>query len=208
VPAPAPVAEAAKPPPPPAENWRVKVFRWTGLTIPSARSLKPFLEQMAQNSALASFLAPHIREVYFRLRRNNNPFLPILAQGAVEANFAMLSAMAAGAGQAGARFAVLFLPSRFFFEDAVYDAYSQGGKAFPARNYQNYLARPACEKLRLRCLDPFDILLKRNLEGLVFPIDGHYNPRGATLVAAFAAGAVTSMLGPPPRDEKPRPAPR
>ena len=64
---------------------------------------------------------------------------------------------------------------------------------------------PLCRRYGIACFDPFEMLVARNREGLVFPVDGHYNPRGARLIAGFAADAVAGLLGAPARDEKPRP---
>jgi lysophospholipase L1-like esterase len=179
-----------------AVRWRLRFYEWTGIAIPRLRALKPFLEALSMNSALASFLLPHIRGIYFRLRSDNNPFLPFIRDKVPESNFLILFDIKRRVEARGGRFAVVLMASRFFVEDSVYRIYSQGGRAFPERNYQGYIARPQCERFRITCFDTFDVLQKHNREGVIFPIDGHYNERGARLVGDFLARSIAPLLKP------------
>ncbi len=175
-------------------GWRIKLFENTGIAVPRFKALKPFMLELSMISALASFLMPHIRGVYFALRSDNNPILPLIENGVPERNFWLLWGMKRKAEARGLRFAVVMLPSRYFFEDEVYRVYSQNGAAYPVRNYQGHITRPLCARFRITCFDPFDLLVRRNREGLVFPIDGHYNQRGAGLIGDFVADLVAPML--------------
>lgn len=192
---PAGAKPGADPSPPQRDiPWRIWLYERTGVVIPRATALKPFLEGLAKVSALGSFLLPHIRGIYFRLRDNPDPFAEMIRDRVPESNFLLLDDMKRSAEAKRLRFAVLLLPSRFFVEDEVYRIYSQGGRAFPARNYQGHIARPLCERFGIACLDPFEVLKRHNAEGVVFPFDGHYNPRGAKLIGAFVADALAPMI--------------
>ena len=179
-----------------AIRWRLWLYEQTGIVIPRWRALKPFLLALSEISALTSFLLPHLRWLYFQYRSDNNPFLRLIADKVPEHNFRVLDDMKRRVEARGGRFAVVFMPSRFFVEDALYKNYSQDGRAFPARNYQAYIARPLCARLRITCFDTFEVLQHHNREGVFFPIDGHYNAQGARLIGDHVARSIVPLLKP------------
>ena len=84
----------------------------------------------------------------------------------------------------------MLLPNRLLFDDYYYRSYSQGGRVFPARDFMMYLARPRCARLGLECVSMFDALATDVRDRHTFAFDGHFNARGAELIAV----ALTDLI--------------
>ena len=190
-------AGAAVPATQTAPSWRLRLFEATGVAIPRFLDVGQFVLDLSRNSALGSLLAPRLRTLYYRVRADSNAFAPLFAAGVARRNFQLLADMKRRAAGAGLGFAVVFLPNRLFFDDDLYAAYSQDGRAFPARNYLAHAALPLCRDFAIRCIDTFDALHARWRDRPAWPVDGHYAPLGARLVGETAAAAVLPLLAGP-----------
>ena len=178
----------------PATAARVRLYDYTGVVIPPFQDLQQFAEALALNSALASFLVPRLRALWHRWRPKT-PFPELLAAQVPDANFWLLFNMKEEAKARGIAFAVVLLPERYFIDDAMYHAYSGGGRFFPERNYMGYIAQPLCRSFDISCIDPFEALVEHHRrEPVTFHVDGHYNPAGAAVVAAVLARELKSFL--------------
>jgi hypothetical protein len=189
----APARDAARPAPTPAPEddsataARVRLYDYTGIVIPPFQGMKELAEGLAANSALASFVWPRLRSLWHRWRAST-PLIQIVEGRVPEANFWLLYDMKQRAAGRGLDFTVVLLPERYFIDDALYHAYSGGGRFFPERNYMGYLARPLCQSFAISCVDPFDALYEHHRhEPVTFRFDGHYNERGAAVVADVVA---------------------
>lgn len=175
-------------------SWRLRLFRATGIAVPRFRDVGQFALDLSRNSALGTLVASRLRTLYYRFRTDNNPFAPLFAAGVAERNFALVADMKRRAEGRGLRFMVVLLPNRLFFDDRLYAAYSQDGRAFPARNYQAHVALPLCRRLGLRCIDTFDALHARWRDRPAYPVDGHYAPLGAQIIGGVVAAALAPVL--------------
>ena len=110
--------------------------------------------------------------------------------GVPEANFLMMRQIADLIRPQGARLAVVLLPERMFFEDAPFAVYSVNGRDFPTPDYQAGVALPLCRAAGIPCLNAFPLLHDHHREGLVFPVDGHFNAKGAALIGPWLAGEL------------------
>ena len=189
-------AAGGQPAPPPGTSWRLRLYRATGIAVPHFRDVGQFALDISRNSALLSLVASHLRTLYYRWRTDNNAYRPLAESGVPESNFELLAGMQRRARAAGAGFAVIFLPERFYFDDDLYRVYSQGGRAFPAQDYMAYLARPLCARYAIRCVNTFDALHRHYRDIMAYPVDGHYAPAGAARIGAVAVQAVLPLLGP------------
>jgi len=193
------LAEPANPPgetpaPDTATAARVRLYDYTGVVLPPLQNAKQFAEALAANSALASLLMPRLRALWHRWRPGT-PLTQIVEGQVPDANFWLLYDMKERARRRGVGLAVVLLPERYFIDDALYLAYSGGGRFFPERNYMAYLARPLCRSFDIPCIDPFDALTERHRnKPVTFAIDGHYNTVGADVVAGVVAKEITDLL--------------
>ncbi len=178
----------------PATVARVRLYDYTGIVLPPLQDAKQLAEALAANSALAAFLMPRLRALWHRWRPAT-PLTQIIEGQVPEANFWLLYDMKQRAKARGISFAVVLLPERYFIDDALYHAYSGGGRFFPERNYMGYIARPLCRSFEIVCIDPFDALAEHHRrEPVTFLVDGHYNPVGANVVASVLAREVANLL--------------
>jgi hypothetical protein len=176
-------------------EWRLRVFETTKLIIPTTENMKAFVIGLSANSALATFLLPHARALYYRLRPTANPYQHFIDLDMPRKNFWFLHAMRDKTEALGARFVVVFLPDRLFFDDAAYRLYSRDGAVIAPQNYMAALALPLCREFRFQCIDTFDVLHRHHKERLSFRHDGHFTPRAAALIADELAGPLTALLG-------------
>jgi len=165
---------------------RVVLFDATGIALPPFQDLKSFAESLSNISALMHFLYPRAKAIYYRYR-SVRPLDAIMDGKVPEANFYLLSEMAALARDRGASFTVLSLPDKIFFEDQAYAVYSVNGRDFPQQNYPGYLIQPLCQQNNIACLDVFDVLHQHQFDPVAYGQDGHYNPQGARVIAAWLA---------------------
>lgn len=173
---------------------RVRLYDYTGIVLPPLQDAKQFAEALAANSALASFLMPRLRALWQRWRPAT-PLTQVVEGQVPEANFWLLYDMKERARARDIGFAVVLLPERYFIDDTLYEAYSGGGRFFPERNYMGHLARPLCRSFGIPCIDPFDALTEHHRrEPVTFRVDGHYNPRGAAVIAEIVARQLDSLL--------------
>lgn len=180
-----------------AAEWRIRLYQRTGFVMPQIEDLKGFLIGLADNSALASYLLPHARALYYRLRPIRNPYQPFLDAEIPRKNFWLLEGMRADAKWHGASFLVVLLPFRIFFEDATWRLYSRDGQIMAPQNYMAALALPLCAEFRISCVDTFPILHRHQKEGMAFAQDGHYTAKAATLIAAEVAPALADLMREP-----------
>jgi lysophospholipase L1-like esterase len=180
-----------------AARARVRIYDFTGVLVPQFQSVKTFLDTLSQSSALVNTLYPRAKAIYYRLR-SHSPVADLVKAGVPEANFLMIRQMNDIAREHGARFVVVLLPERQFFDDQAFDTYSVHGRDYPTNDYQYALVRPSCEALKIECLNPFALLREHQKEGLVFPVDGHYNAKGTALIGPW----VADRLFPEATDEK------
>jgi len=172
---------------------RVRLYDYTGIVVPPFQDIQHFAAMLAVNSALASFLVPRLRGLWQRWRPST-PLTQVVEGQVPDVNFLLLRHMKERAEPRGVGFGVVLLPERYFIDDAMYEAYSGGGRFFPERNYMNYLARPLCRSLEIRCIDPFEALVSgHRREPVTFRVDGHYNARGAAIIADVVAGQIGSL---------------
>jgi lysophospholipase L1-like esterase len=173
---------------------RIRLYDYTGIVLPPLQDAKQFAEALAANSALASFFMPRLRALWHRWRPAT-PLTQVVEGHVPEANFWLLYDMKERANAQGVGFAVVLLPERYFIDDAMYHAYSGGGRFFPERNYMGYIAQPLCRSFDISCIDPFEALVEHHRrEPVTFHVDGHYNPAGAAVVAAVLARELKSFL--------------
>lgn len=165
---------------------RVVLFDTTGIALPPFQDMKSFAESLSNTSALMHFLYPRAKAIHYRYR-SVRPLDAIVEGKVPEANFYLLSEMAALARDRGASFAVLSLPDKIFFEDAAYAVYSVNGRDFPQQNYPGYVIQPLCRRNNITCLDAFDILHQHQHDPVAYAQDGHYNPQGARVIARWLA---------------------
>ena len=178
----------------PATAARVRLYDYTGIVLPPLQDAKQLAEALAANSALAAFLMPRLRALWQRWRPAT-PLTQIIEGQVPEANFWLLYDMKERSKARGIGFAVVLLPERYFIDDALYHAYSGGGRFFPERNYMGHIAKPLCRSFEIACIDPFDALVDHNRrEPVTYRIDGHYNPAGATAVATVVAREIENLL--------------
>lgn len=163
-------------------TWRYEVYQRTGILVPVFSSLTGFAESLTYTSALAGILVPRLRMIYYRFRPSDT-FASKLDPARVERNVKLLSILDAELKKTGARMIVYQLPNRLFFDDSYYGAYSAGGAAFPQQDYMSYLVAPLCRQFGLDCMTAFDALKTPGPDDNTFRFDGHYNPKGAALVA-------------------------
>lgn len=168
---------------------RVRLYDFTGVLVPQFQDIKTFLDTLSQSSALAGLLYPRAKAIYYRLR-SRTPVADLVTAGVPEANFLMIRQMSEIAAAQGSRMVVTLLPERMFFEDEAFAIYSVQGRDFPTADYQNALIRPHCQEHAVTCLNAFPLLHNHYREGLVFPVDGHYNARGAALIGAWLVGEL------------------
>ncbi|ARJ65579.1 hypothetical protein WV31_07875 [Magnetospirillum sp. ME-1] len=172
-----------------AARARVRFYDFTGVLVPQFQDVKTFLDALSQSSALVGVLYPRAKAIYYRLR-SHSPVTDLVAAGVPEANFLMIRQMSEIAASRGSRMVVVLLPERMFFEDEAFALYSVNGRDFPTADYQEALARPHCQTHAVQCLNAFPLLHDHYREGLVFPVDGHYNARGAALIGGWLAGEL------------------
>ncbi len=165
---------------------RIRIYDFTGIRVPQFQSIKTTLDTLSQSSALVATLYPRAKAIYYRFR-SHSPVADLVKAGVPEANFLMVRQIFDIVSARGARFVLTLLPERMFFEDALFATYSVQGRDFPTADYQAALALPHCQALGIRCLNAFPLLHKHQAEGLVFPVDGHYNPKGAALLGPWLA---------------------
>lgn len=168
---------------------RVVFYDITGIAVPPLQDLKTVLEFLSHNSALAHFIYPRVKAIYYRYRKFR-PLDAIVAGKVPEANFFLLSKIQDVVSARGAALTVLSLPDKIFFEDAAYAVYSVNGRDFPQQNYPGYLITPLCQKFNIRCLDSFEILNQHQNDPVAYVEDGHYNPQGARIIAHWLAPRV------------------
>lgn len=168
---------------------RVVLYDMTGIAVPPLQDLKTVLEFLSNNSALAHFIYPRAKAIYYR-NRIIRPLETIIAGKVPEANFFMLSQIQEILRSRGATLTVLSLPDKIFFEDAAYAIYSVNGRDFPQQNYPGYLIAPLCQTFQIRCLDSFDVLHHHQNDPVAYAEDGHYNPRGAQVIAQWLAPRI------------------
>lgn len=178
-----------------ADEWRIKLYRSTGFVMPRMENLKAFFIRLADGSALANYLLPHARALYYRVRPAKNPYQPFLDADIPRKNFWLLEDMRAEAQRRGAGFVVVLLPFRIFFEDAAWRLYSRNGQVMSPQNYMAALALPLCAEFRIRCIDTFPGLHRRHKEGMAFAQDGHYTAKAAVLIADEIAPVLADFLG-------------
>lgn len=170
---------------------RVVLYDITGIAVPPLQDLKTVLEFLSNNSAVAHFIYPRAKAIYYR-NRTVRPLEAIVAGKVPEANFFMLSQIQEIVRSRGATLTVMSLPDKIFFEDAAYAVYSVNGRDFPQQNYPGYLIAPLCQKFQIRCLDSFDVLHQHQNDPVAYVEDGHYNPRGAQVIAQWLAPRIGS----------------
>ncbi|MCA1907397.1 MAG: hypothetical protein LDL39_03455 [Magnetospirillum sp.] len=169
---------------------RVALYDATGIILPDLQNLKTVLDSLSNTSALANFIYPRAKAIYYR-NRSSRPLDAIIEAKVPEANFYLLSEMQAIVQARGASFTVLSLPDKIFFEDSAYAVYSVNGKDFPEQNFPGHVIMPLCEKFEIRCLDSFDVLRQHQDDPVAYVKDGHYNPKGAIVIAHWLASVVT-----------------
>jgi lysophospholipase L1-like esterase len=168
---------------------RVRLYDFTGIRVPRFQSLKTVLDTLSQESALVSTLYPRAKAIYYRLR-SHSPVGDLVKAGVPEANFLMMRQIAGLIAPTGARLVVVLLPERIFFEDGPFAVYSVSGRDFPTQDYQAALAQPLCRDAGITCVNAFPLLHDHHSDGLVFPVDGHFNAKGAALIGEWLAGAL------------------
>lgn len=168
---------------------RVRFYDFTGIMVPRFQSVKSVLDTMSQNSALVATLYPRAKAIYYRWR-DHSPVADLVKAGVPEANFLMMRQIAELVAPSGARLVTVLLPERMFFEDQAFAAYSVNGRDFPTPDYQAALALPLCQAAGITCLNAFPPLHDHHREGLVFPVDGHFNAKGAALIGRWLAGEL------------------
>ncbi|KIL98965.1 hypothetical protein CCC_02415 [Paramagnetospirillum magnetotacticum MS-1] len=168
---------------------RVRIYDFTGIRVPRFQNLKTFLDTLSQESALVSTLYPRAKAIYYRLR-DHSPVADLVKAGVPEANFLMMRQIAELIAPTGARLVVVLLPERMFFEDGPFAVYSVNGRDFPTPDYQAALALPLCKDAAITCLNAFPLLHDHHREGLVFPVDGHFNAKGAVLIGDWLASEL------------------
>jgi len=164
------------------ETWRYRFYRASGILVPSISSFKAFAESLRYSSVLARIAMARVRLLYYRLRAGD-AFVRKLDPDAVAANMEMLSILNVAVAAKGGRMMVYLLSNRLFFDETYYEAYSKGGKSFPAQDYMDYLTAPYCARLGMTCVSNFDGLATPGPDTYTFPFDGHYNEAGASAVA-------------------------
>ncbi len=172
---------------------RVALYNATGLILPPLQDLKTTLEFLSNTSALMHFVYPRAKAIYYRYR-TVRALDQIMAAKVPEANFYLLAEIQKIVHDRGASFTVLSLPDKIFFEDPAYAIYSVNGRDFPQQNYPGYVIAPLCKKFEIRCLDSFDILHQHQNDPVAYAGDGHYNPRGAQVIAQW----LSTQLAPAP----------
>lgn len=170
---------------------RIRLLEATGVYVPPLSDVKAALEALSQHSALVHFLYPRAKAIYYRLRRHR-PVESLVANGVPDANMAILAGMREKVATAGARFVVVLLPDKIFFEDRAWEVYSVGGRDYADQNLMGALATPLCHQFALACLDAFELLHAHQHEPVAFPIDGHYNESGARLIGRWLADRLRS----------------
>lgn len=169
-----------------AAKTSIKIYDTVGIAVPPLQSFKDVVEALAANSALMHNLYPRAKAVYYRYR-SQSPLKALFDAKVPEANFVLLSRMKAMADDAGAKFVVVLLPDKIFFEDKAFAVYSVDGREFPEQNVMKWLAEPLCAQFAIRCLDAFPLLHAHQHDPVAFPIDGHYNERGTQLIGEWLA---------------------
>lgn len=165
-----------------APTWRYGFYQWSGILVPSFSSFKSFAESLTYSSALAHVAVPRLRLLYYRFRAEDS-FVHKLKPGTVDNNMTLLSVLAKAIEKQGGHMVVYLLSNRLFFDNTYYHSYSAGGKSFPAQDYMTYLTGTRCTRFGLNCISTFDALKTPGPDTYTFPFDGHYNARGAKVVA-------------------------
>lgn len=168
---------------------RVRFFKLTGIIVPPLQNVKDFFDALSQSSALVQLLYPRAKAIYYRVRAQS-PVANLVKEGVPEANMLMLRGIADLVERRGARLVAVFLPERMFFEDEAYAIYSVNGREYPTQDYMGSLTMPWCERLQMSCLNAFALLHDHHREGLVFRIDGHFNPKGAALLGPWLSSRL------------------
>lgn len=164
------------------DTWRYRTYRETGLFIPRVDDVKAVAESMLYASALYGLAYPRAKELFYRLRPTGAVFAKI-PTGTFDSNFRLMETMRDAVEAKGARFDVILLPNRLFFDATYYRAYSQNGRVFPEQDYPGHLARKHCPSRRLNCVSMFPYLRTADRDAHTFRFDGHYNPAGARRIA-------------------------
>jgi hypothetical protein len=172
-----------------AKAARVRLYDATGIPVPLLQNLKSFFDVTSDISALVYNLYPRAKAIYYRWR-DRSPMTDRFDAGVPDANFTLLARMRDQAEQSGARFVVVLLPNKIFFEDKAYAVYSVNGRDFPQQNTMGYISMPLCAKFGLICLDSFALLHAHQLDPVAYVVDGHYNPTGARLIGEWLAASV------------------
>ena len=163
---------------------RVRRYDQTGIALPPLNDLRVMASFLSERSALAALAYRAAQSIYYRFR-SSHPVVTLLERDVATVNMGQIGVMNARAAEKGVNLSVIFLPDRILFDDAAFAAFSQNGRFFPDQDVMGQVGGALCADLGLTCLNAFSTLHEHQNEGLAFPIDGHYNERGAALIHAF-----------------------
>jgi len=175
------------------QSWRYPIYNEYGLFIPSFESAWAFLNSLQYLSAAFQVAWSNARLLYYRFRPSDE-LTKKIPPGTFRSNFLVLRSLQDRLKQKGVRVFVQLLPSRLFYDDYYYNAYSANGVAFPARDYLAHVAMPYCKSLQLHCLNRFGELISSKKNAHSFPYDGHINPIGAARIGRALSDDLQHLL--------------
>ena len=163
-------------------SWRYPIYKQYGIFVPLFDSLWSFVNSLQHVSAAFRVAWSNARLIFYRLRPEK-ALIKKISKNTFQNNFLVLKALETRLRRKGARVLIQLLPSRLFFDDFYYQAYSKGGVSFTDQDFLGHIAQPFCKSLDLICVNRFEELKTRERDLHTFPTDGHYNQKGATSVA-------------------------
>ena len=163
-------------------SWRYSIYKQYGIFIPLFDSLWSFVNSLQYVSAAFRAAWSNARLIFYRLRPEK-ALINKISKNTFQNNFLVLKALETRLRRKGARVLIQLLPSRLFFDDFYYQAYSKGGVSFADQDFLGHIAQPFCKSLDLICVNRFEELKTRERDLHTFPTDGHYNQTGAMSVA-------------------------
>lgn len=170
----------------PDTTWRLKLYRSTGLFIPSFEGVKAFTDTLPMASAIGFVLIPRLKILWYSWRGKTALF-DKLPEGSFADNIKIVAKMRDLVAQKGAGFDVILLPNRIFSDDYYYRAYSKGGAVFKERDFPKHATASLCQQHSLSCFSLFNALRTSERDRYTFDYDGHLNPAGADAVARALA---------------------
>lgn len=174
-------------------TWRKRLYRRTGLFVPSFASIKGFADTVTFASAAAYILVPRVKLIYYRLRPRET-FQMKLPATSFRDNVVLLARVSDRLARAGARFVVFLLPNRISYDNHYYTAYTQGGTVFPAPDFLFHYLVPHCQRFGLTCVSLYPALAGKPKDHFNFPFDGHLNKRGAAAIAVAIHSNLSGIL--------------